>query len=373
MKNISIIALLITLQFISFSCDEKNLQSNNLTVTGVVISNNHPIEGANISIDSIHNWSAISSADGSFQINNVPSGKHSMYISEGDKSNSFTQKEYEIYVDESNTDLEYLLLPNPVILNEPSNVGFTSLELAWNKTDASDFYEYKLYRHNSPGLDENTGELIYVSTNSEDTTFTDGDLISSTDYYYRVFVMNQFGRLGGSNIVNSKTLTGNLIPSGSFEDLTNFENNWSLNNTQGTLTTTIIDSLYKVGFGCLYNKNDSAYVNGNSNTYTDIMLKTPINIGIDKNYEISCWFKAYGQQGTNGSVWVVVKQGNDYITRLDLGIEANGFGGDWGVNDTGWVFKTKSFYVTKDEPISIYIVMPIEHVWIDELKILPAE
>ncbi len=355
------------------SCNEEKPQSNNSTIRGVVISNNRPVEGAHVTIDSIQNWSTISAVDGSFQIDNITSGRHSLYISQGDQRSDFRQKEYEIYVDQSNTDLEYLLLPKRVILNDPVNISSTSMGLTWSETDASDFYEYKLFRHNSPGLDENTGVLVYVSTIPEDTTFIDEGLIVSNDYYYRVFVMNQFGRLGGSNIVNSKTLTSNLIPGGSFEDLKSFETNWSFSNTQGTLITSIVDTVFQTGSGSLYNRNDSSYINGNINTYTELKLKTPINIGINKNYEISSWIRAYGQQGTNGSVWIIVKQGDDYVTRLNLGIEANGFGANWGIEDTGWVFKSQSFYVTKDVPISIYMVMPIEHVWIDELKLLPTD
>ena len=40
-------------------------------------------------------------------------------------------------------------------------------------TDADDFREYKVYRRDSPGIDETSGELIFVSTARAQTTFLD--------------------------------------------------------------------------------------------------------------------------------------------------------------------------------------------------------
>jgi len=67
-------------------------------------------------------------------------------------------------------------------------------------SDADDFREYKLYRHSTSGFDESTGELLHISTFRNDTSFTDSIPHSST-YYYRLYQMNEYGRLGGSNIV----------------------------------------------------------------------------------------------------------------------------------------------------------------------------
>ena len=52
-----------------------------------------------------------------------------------------------------------------------------------------------------------------------DTTFTVENLHPSTEYFFRVYVMNEFGRLGGSNIVNAKTGVSEIIKNGSFEVL----------------------------------------------------------------------------------------------------------------------------------------------------------
>lgn len=365
-------ALLIFL-ILFFSCEKEEIQQDDFTVTGVIVSDNIPVEGANISLNGFQNWSTVTSSDGSFQIEHVSKGEHLLIIESGDVSSNFTQQEYSIFVDANNTNLESLKIPKPVILNPPSDVSDSKLVLSWNKTDASDFYEYKLYRHDSQGLDENTGELIYVATNSEDTVFTDDDLLSSTEYYYRVFVKNQYSQLGGSNIVGATTLIADLIPSGTFEDQATFESNWSINIAQGTLITTIVDSVSHEGSASLYNKNGLAYLNGNINVYTDLKLKSPIALGVNKNYEVSGWFRASGQQGDLGSVWVVIKQGHEFVTILDLGVDAGGIGGNHRLDDTGWIFKSKNFHITKDELITVHLYFPIEHVWVDDLKILPVE
>jgi len=75
----------------------------------------------------------------------------------------------------------------------------------------NNFYEYKIYRHYHTGLDENTGTLIHVSTSADDTIFNDigtdleYGLTPATTYYYRVYINNNFGRLGGSNIIGVTT------------------------------------------------------------------------------------------------------------------------------------------------------------------------
>ena len=81
-------------------------------------------------------------------------------------------------------------------------------------------------------MDETTGTLIYVATAITDTSFVDTDLFESTTYYYRVYVMNEFGRLGGSNINSAKTLFRNLIMNGDFEffNLSNEPMDWLLEN-----------------------------------------------------------------------------------------------------------------------------------------------
>ena len=122
-----------------------------------------------------------------------------------------------------NEDIELndLRLPKAVILYEATGVTEIDSEIAWSPTDDSEFREYKLYRHNTTGLDETTGLLIHVATSVNDTTFTDTDLTPLSDYYYRVFVLDDFGRIGGSNIIGITTEEAILLKNGGFESIEN--------------------------------------------------------------------------------------------------------------------------------------------------------
>jgi hypothetical protein len=92
-----------------------------------------------------------------------------------------------------------------------------------------DFREYKLYKHTNSGLDETTGELIHVSTSIIDTVFKIEELNPLETYYFRIYVLNEFGRLGGSNLVNAKTDNQEILKNSSFEIIdsnTGFPKNW---------------------------------------------------------------------------------------------------------------------------------------------------
>lgn len=95
------------------------------------------------------------------------------------------------------------MLPDPVTLNDSDiqrNVVSNEVTLSWNKYQGTDFREYKLYQHSSSGLDETTGELLHVATTANDMLFAT-TLPHSSETYFRVFVRDNFGLLGGSNIV----------------------------------------------------------------------------------------------------------------------------------------------------------------------------
>lgn len=363
-----------TLGFFLIGCSNDDSASlNNVRVTGKIISDGHPLSGANVTLDSIHNWTVKSASDGSFEMLAVPAGNHDLYVSNGDTDGGFTQKTFNIYVDESNTKFDSVLLPKKLELKEPFDITSSTLKLIWNASDAFDFYEYKLYRHHSEGLDENTGELIYVGTDINDTTFTDQNLITAQKYYYRVFLRNEYGKLGGSNIESATTEITNLIPGGEFENPADYHDNWSIFFDNGGIVTTIVDSIFYEGSSSLYNRNERAYENGNINVSKGLKLNKAIHLNPNSIYQVSAWIRAKGQQGDLGSVWVVIKQGSDYITKIDLGVEAGGIGGSNSIGDTGWVYKSITFHVPVDEPISVELYFPIEHVWIDELQILPYE
>ena len=110
--------------------------------------------------------------------------------------------------------MENLLLPVPVKLLEPESVSSTSIKLNWNRCNADDFREYKIYIHHTNALDESSGTLLHIATDVNDTTLSikEGDfwwagttLTPNSTYYFRVFVMNSHGRMSGSNILDVTT------------------------------------------------------------------------------------------------------------------------------------------------------------------------
>lgn len=175
------------------------------TVTGTLLHRGEVLAGATVSLDEALNWTAVSDESGAFEFTGVPEGQHWLYVDFAFEDGSFLSYVNQLVVFED-TVLDALTLPTAVTLEEPSDVGDRSMRLTWESADSSEFREYKLYRHTTSGLDETTGTLAHVSTMIDDTTFLDTDLNGTTEYFYRVYVMNQYGRVGGSNLVSATTL-----------------------------------------------------------------------------------------------------------------------------------------------------------------------
>ena len=225
MKNITInyVFFLLFIILPMLSCSDKISDPvTEFTVRGKVLYNNSALVNANVSLDKTANYSANTDTEGNFEISNVPKGTYEMKISKNLSEGNFTEINQNVAVT-GDLNLSELQLPKAVYLYQPSNITSSSVGVFWSPTDAIDFREYKIYRHDTPGLDETTGTLVYVATSINDTSFVDTELFESTTYYYRVYVMNDFGRLGGSNIASSKTLIKNLIKNGDFESYDDFK------------------------------------------------------------------------------------------------------------------------------------------------------
>ena len=209
---------------IFFSCT--NEEATIFTVSGQVYYLGEPIEDVAVSIDDQYNWTVQTDADGFFNISSVSSGEHQLNMKKNliglqntaNDTSGFTEKTINISVHED-LELSYLKLPKAVLLHEPTDVTESRAFISWSPTDDEEFREYKLFRHHSSGLDETTGTLVHVSTFLSDTSFSDEQLDPFQNYYYRVYVMNEYGRIGGSNIVSLQTLNSQLISNGGFEEL----------------------------------------------------------------------------------------------------------------------------------------------------------
>jgi hypothetical protein len=239
------IAVIIIFGLIFTSCEKTTTgPSGSYNVSGTVISHGAPVRGASVSLNKIVNYTTESDSLGHFSIQNVPAGDYALYMQKTNADGSYMEKTTTVSVT-GDVVLQALILPRGVSLQNPANVTGSAMAIRWNPTDANDFREYKLFRHTTSGLDENTGTLVHVSTAINDTSFDDTGLDPLVQYYYRVYVMNEYGRLGGSNIVTSKTLNLNYLTNGGFENPTDHLTWWDQTRTGGIVSVT--DSLQKEG------------------------------------------------------------------------------------------------------------------------------
>ncbi|WP_461443308.1 carboxypeptidase-like regulatory domain-containing protein [Maribacter sp.] len=198
--------------------------ANTIKISGVVVSNNGiPEANVTVSISDFQNLTTTTDSEGFFQIEGVAKGEHELKIykkeSETD-ADVFLQRTFKVLLND-NTKVEGLTLPNPVVLATPTEITSSSALIPWNTSVSDSFREYKLYRHNSSGLEETTGTLVHVATDIDEATFLDDDLNNSETYYYRVFVLDEFGQIGGSNIISLETESIQLIKNGGFEEVDN--------------------------------------------------------------------------------------------------------------------------------------------------------
>ncbi len=349
---------LVFLLFI-LACSEKSTNPNGTyTVSGKVTNSKGSVANAKVSIDNAINWKTTTDSNGLFEIKGISRGKHFMKYGYTNTDNSYIEIEEDLTVYEDIV-LNNLRLPIPPHLENPKEIGTNSILLIWNSTDALDFREYKLYRRNTPGLDETTGELIFVSTMRNDTTFNDTELISGQSYYYRVFIMNEFGSLGGSNIINAQTIIGNIIPNGNFEDL-NSLNYWQITRGNGTNYLTILDDSIKYnGTFSLYNKNPD--LSTPSNKYSALESNFPVNLIPQSTYKLSGWAKAEGQRTDIGGLEIGIPP---YVV---LSFADYGNMGD-SVN-IDWTYKEIIFQAPTATDLKIHMYFPIEKVWLDDISL----
>ncbi len=353
------VKFLLVLMFLLYGCSEKSTEPiDSFTVSGKVSNSQGPIANAEVSIDSSVNWETTTDNKGEFKISGVTRGDHLVRYGYTNTDGSFVKIEEDLTVVE-NIVLNNLKLPIPPHLQDPAEVGVNSILLNWNSTDALDFREYKLYRKNTPGLDETTGELIFVSTSKNDTTYNDTGLISGQTYYYRVYIMNEFGSLGGSNIVNAQTTIGNIIPDGDFEDL-NSLNNWQITRGNGTNYSTILDDSVKYnGSYSLFNKNPE--LSTQSNKYSTFDSNFPVNLIPQSTYKLSGWAKAEGQRTDIGGVDIGIPP-YVLITFVDYGSMGDSVNVDW-------TYKEIIFQAPSATDLKIHMYFAIENVWIDDISL----
>lgn len=218
MKIQKCIYLFVVLQIIFVSCNKNQISDDLLKLSGTVYQEGKTSENVLVELQGKNNLTTNTNSDGYFEFENIKKGDYNVFFRQNntnlnssdlsaDTSEAFVEKSMNISLMES-TNLNEIILPKPVTLYVDYNESKKTAVISWNQTDAEDFREYKLYSNYTSGLDENSGTLVHVSSSISDTSyFVDYNKITAKNFYYRVYVMNEFARLGGSNIENVNTET----------------------------------------------------------------------------------------------------------------------------------------------------------------------
>ena len=357
------IYLLILITLLACS-DQTNEPVNLYSVSGIIYQNSQVSVRTNVSIDNKLNLSTTTNENGEFTITNVPEGQRSFKAYKVYDDGSFVEISSTIDVN-SDIQLNSLILPNPTYLYDIEYKTDNSAIVRWSPSSASDLREYKLFRHTSSGLDETTGTLIHVSTSRFDTSFTDSKLNALTTYYYRVYVMNEFGKLGGSNIINITTDNRNFIPDGNFENISNLPATWLKSHYIGSAE--LDQESYSGSYSLVLISEDRSDGHGPE---AGVIYKNDLNLTSNATYKLSGWFKSKGDYGWYGHFW-----GNPfttYKTMLQLWIN-DWYTPEWSIGveatDTTWTYVESYFSVGEVQSAKVHLRTVCEFGWFDELKL----
>ncbi len=107
------------------------------------------------------------------------------------------------------------LPPVPVELSEPARITKHTAQLSWDKSVDWEFSHYVLYRDTVNTVSDTSDSLVYLG-DPDSTSFVDRGvgvspfgLLEDTDYYYRVWVYDEFGKGDGSD---SAAMIHTLLP-----------------------------------------------------------------------------------------------------------------------------------------------------------------
>ena len=361
------IFILLLLSVILASACKKDKEENNdlFTISGYILSDGEPMGDAEVNVDMLEQYKATTNDEGYFSIDNVSPGKHTLNAVKTFEMGYYIKRSFDV---DLNTDvlLDELILPNPVaIVGVVMDTIENLVTVSWNSSRADDFREYKLYSHNTTGLDENTGTLEHVATIREDTVFTLA-MPNATTRYFRVFVMNEYGQLGGSNIVRATSSNKNLLTFGEFEDPNMFFQTW---NVSGNVY--IVDTIQKVGNSCLLLMSKIDTVNSE---WTICRFDHPQFL-LEENvaYELSFWYKARGLGHMMYPLYFYYEQENERYLETIIGSD---WAGAWWNNTpikilegVDWTFYSETFYPSNSSAIKFYFSGNIDELYFDQLQL----
>jgi|GEM_PF-1571337 len=202
------LALVLICSFLLVSGCENigNNSSEKYSVSGTVSYNSIPVSDAAVKLYRGNQLVAEAMTDfqGEFNIEEAESDSYSLFIEKQISDSSYLAQSVSINLNEDLI-LDNLELPRPLELLGIEEIE-KSIKLTWSVYDPGSFYEYRIYRHTSTALDDMTGTLVHIATRHTDTTFVDngvgmdGGLARDFTYFYRIYVVNNYGRRSGSNI-----------------------------------------------------------------------------------------------------------------------------------------------------------------------------
>lgn len=325
------------------SCDPAENETGPRNLTGIVVSSDAPVEGATVILKSdFDEYRSSTDAQGRFDIEGVHPGEYVFTVRGQREDKHFMQLQQDLSIN-STTKEQIIELPKGTTLQEALEVTGTSVKLSWNKSEISDFLEYKLYRHSTSGLDESTGTLVHVATNANDTVFTEQGLRDNQTYFYRVFVRNSFGLYGGSNIREVKTAREDQVQNG---DLENGMANWELFSPSPCVsivqdpTAPVSPTVFK------FQISDNSTANVSSEVFQTI---NHTKFAAGETYKLSFSARTESLPGTSVFyVYVMANENFNHIVSIKLDNTAS----------TGWTTYSKDFVApSATAPFSLFLYL----------------
>jgi hypothetical protein len=201
---------------------------------------------------------------------------------------------------------------------DPGTVTSNAITIKWERTDAPDFVEYKIYRSSSPDVTELSSEMIYSTKSIDELEYTDVNFRTGIPVYYRVYVFSTYGRYSGSKVESATAPALNLVKNPGFEESSNgnFPDYW-VERFAG-------QPLFK--FFSLSTEDKYSGINSSKITYIESQANPDpetgswggiyqhvftTNMSINETYALSFWLKMI-----TGSVQVRVMKNGDFSQPL---------------------------------------------------------
>jgi hypothetical protein len=359
----------------NLSSDPKQLGTDK--ITGKVTIDGILVTDVNIKVDDVANWQTKTDANGNFRISTLTDGQHTLYVEKDLSSGEVISYQTTINLTQSETDFGNIDFSKPVKISN-SGLTISAIPLSWEKSTSTIFKEYKVYRHEGAGVDNNIGELVFSTPAKSDTQFTDYKFINGTQYSYRVYIVSGDQKLSGSNAITLNSVADtNLISNGRFEISSDGikPDFWQVyhNGTPSYNVFTVDGSEHVDGNTSLrINFIDSLFTpspNGLQN-YAEITQQIySTNISSEKSYNLSFWIKT--ENGGQARI-ILSKVGvNDTVRVLDY------YGPSeykWNQQNLNFVTPANTSYlVLRISTKRSQSVNGIARLWIDGVKLSPAQ